>query len=193
MDFLHSMDPTRATVEACIISNLLWVQSKGGAELHSSALPPSVHQKYIGPVKELIISGLQRRGEGHTLSLVFQGVANLAKFENWDGAQQSRLALDLLEMSQEIPKDSQHAALNAIQKLLSVPKAGVDVYDLLVAVHATFGNRGKLDSDLKALVSGIYGQLGTVERHVSYNALYEYRELTGAAGHQQSEYLRLRR
>lgn len=37
MDFLHSMDPTRAIVEACIISNLLWVQSMGGAEVQPGA------------------------------------------------------------------------------------------------------------------------------------------------------------
>jgi hypothetical protein len=119
-------------------------------------------------VKELILSGLQRPNEGHTLSLIFQGLANLAKFGEWDTAQQSQLAMDLLEMSQEIPKDSQHAALNAISRLLSIPREGLDVYDLLIAVQTTFGNRSvKLDTDLKALVAGIYGHLGTVERNVS--------------------------
>jgi hypothetical protein len=111
---------------------------------------------------------LQHPTEGHTLSLVFLGLANIAKFEGWGSAQQSQLALDLLEMSQEIPKDSQHAALNAISRLLSVPQGGIDVYEILITVHATFGGRHtKLDSDLKALVSGIYGHLGTVERNVS--------------------------
>ena len=70
-------------------------------------------------------------------------------------------------MSQEIPKDSQHAALHAIARLLSVPKDGLDVYNLLITVHATFGGRhAELEPDLKALVSGIYGHLGTVERNV---------------------------
>ncbi len=132
------------------------------------ALPPCLHKKYVGPIKELILAGLQRPNEGHTLSLIFQGLANLAKFESWGSAQQSELAIDLLEMSQEIPKDSQHAALNAIARLISVPQEGLDVYDLLITVHATFGGRNKkLDADLKALVSGIYGHLGTVERNVS--------------------------
>ena len=118
-------------------------------------------------MKELILSGLERPGEGHTLSLIFQGLANLAEFESWSSAQQSEIAVLLLEMSQEIPKDSQHAALNAIARLLSVPKEGLDVYDMLITVHATFGGRDtKLDADLKALVSGIYGHLGTVERNV---------------------------
>ncbi|KAK4687661.1 hypothetical protein P7C73_g2454, partial [Tremellales sp. Uapishka_1] len=154
MDFLHSVDPTRAIIEACIISNLL------------PALPLSLHRKYVGPVKELILSGLQRPKEGHTLSLIFQGLANLAKFEGWGSVQQSELALDLLEMAQEIPKDSQHAALNAISRLLSVPQEGLDVYDILITVHATFGGRQLgLDEDSKALVSGIYGHLGTVERN----------------------------
>ncbi|CAD6575349.1 MAG: hypothetical protein TREMPRED_001360 [Tremellales sp. Tagirdzhanova-0007] len=154
MDFLQTVDPTRAIIEACIISNLL------------PALPPSLHQKYVGPVKELILSGLQRSSEGHTLSLIFQGLANLAQSEGWGSAQQSELAIDLLEMSQEIPKDSQHAALHAIARLLSVPKDGLDVYNLLITVHATFGGRhAELEPDLKALVSGIYGHLGTVERN----------------------------
>jgi hypothetical protein len=75
--------------------------------------------------------------------------------------------MDLLEMTQEIPRDSQHAALNAISRLLSVPQEGLDVYELLITVHATFGGKGgKLVADLKALVSGIYGHLGTVERNV---------------------------
>jgi hypothetical protein len=132
------------------------------------ALPVSLHKKYVGPVKDRILSGLQRPNEGHTLSLIFQGLANLAKFEGWGSVQQSELAMDLLAMTQEIPKDSQHAALNAISRLLSVPQEGLDVYELLISVHATFGGRvTKLDSDLKALVSGIYGHLGTVERNVS--------------------------
>lgn len=138
----------------------------GGAD-PSPALPPSLHRKYVGPVKKLILSGLQHP-EGTTLALIFQGLANLAKFEGWGSAQQSQLAVDLLEMSQEIPKDSQHAALNAISRLLSVPTEGLDVYELLITVHATFGGRNaNLDTDLKALVSGIYGHLGTVERNVS--------------------------
>ena len=158
MDFLHDVDPTRAIIEACIISNLL------------PALPPALHKKYVGPVKTLILSGLQRPHEGgHVLSLTFQGLANLAKVEGWGSAQQSELAVDLLELSQEIPKDSQHAALNAISRLLSVPQEGLDVYQLLVAVHATFGagKQLKLDSEIKALAAGIYGHLGTVERNVS--------------------------
>ncbi len=138
-------------------------------QFRSPALPRALHKKYVGPVKELILSGLSSPvNEGNSLSLVFQGLANLAKFEGWGSAQQSSLVLGLLELSQEIPKDSQHAALNAISKLLSVPQEGLDVYDILIAVHATFGGRSsKLDNDLKALVSGIYGHLGTVERNVS--------------------------
>lgn len=132
------------------------------------ALPASLHKKYVGPVKELILSGLQRPTEGHTLSLIFQGLANLAKFEDWGSAQQSEIALDLIEMTQETPKESQLAALNAISRLLSVPQPGLDVYDLLITVHAIFSSRNtKLDTDLKALVSAIYGHLGTVERNVS--------------------------
>ena len=78
--------------------------------------------------------------------------------------------MSLFEMIQEIPKDSQHAALNAISKLLSVPTEGLDSYDLLVNVQANFGGRmSKMDMDLKALISGIYGHLGTVERNVSVN------------------------
>ena len=78
------------------------------------------------------------------------------------------MALALLDMTQEIPKDSQHAALNAISKLLSVPSDDIDTYDIMVNVQATFGGRAsKLDQDLKALVAGIYGHLGTVERNVS--------------------------
>ncbi|WRT64368.1 uncharacterized protein IL334_001300 [Kwoniella shivajii] len=156
MDFLHSVDPSRAVVEACIISNLL------------PALPPSLHKKYVGPVKELIMTGLQRPSEAHTLSLIFQGLSNLAKFEGYSSIQQAQLVSDLLEMTQEIPKDCQHAALSAISSLLSLPKEGLDVYDLLIRVHAIFGGNGRgngLDGDLKALVSGIYGHLGTVERN----------------------------
>lgn len=50
-----------------------------------------------------------------------------------------------------------------------MPKDGLDAYELLIKVHANVGGgRGKgLDNDLKALVSGIYGHLGTVERNVS--------------------------
>lgn len=141
--------------------------------LSRPALPPSLHKKYVGPVKDLILSGLQRPNEGQTLSLIFQGLANLAKFEGWSAVQQSELAMDLLEMTSEVPKDSQHAALNAISRLLSVPTEGLDVYDLLISVHATFGGRGsKLDADLKALVSAIYGHLGTVERNVSDSAVH---------------------
>ncbi|KAK8866140.1 hypothetical protein IAR55_001291 [Kwoniella newhampshirensis] len=155
MDFLHSVDPTRAVIEACIISNLI------------PALPPSLHKKYVRPVKELIMTGLRQPAENHTLSLIFQGLSNLAKFEGYTSAQQSQLAQDLLEMTQEIPKECQHAALNAISSLLSVPKDGLDVYELLIRVHANFGGGrgGGLDGDLKALVSGIYGHLGTVERN----------------------------
>jgi hypothetical protein len=148
-------------------------QSHEGAPADTRpALPQSLHKKYVGPVKQLILSGLHPTADSNaTLSLVFQGLANLAKFEGWGATQQSSLAMDLLEMTQEIPKDSQHAALNAISRLLSVPTEGLDVYDLLIRVHATFGggDRGgrKLDVDLKSLVSGIYGHLGTVERNVS--------------------------
>lgn len=135
------------------------------------ALPPSLHKKYVGPVKELIMAGLRRQPceEPHVLSLVFQGLSNLARFEDYSSAQQSHLVHDLLEMTHEIPKECQHAALNAISSLLSVPKDGLDVYELLIKVHANVGGgRGKgLDNDLKALVSGIYGHLGTVERNVS--------------------------
>jgi hypothetical protein len=132
------------------------------------ALPSSLHKKYVRPVKELILSGLEKPKDGHLLSLIFQGLANLAKFEGWGSAQQSELANDLLEMSQEIPRDSQHAALNAISRLLAVPQEGLDVYNLLLAVHTAFGGRHtRLDADLKALVAGIYGHLGTVERDVS--------------------------
>ena len=75
--------------------------------------------------------------------------------------------MDLLSMAQEIPKDSQHAALNAVSRLLTVPPQ-CDVQGMLVAIHAGFGGRSrKLDGDLKALVAGIYGHLGTVERDVS--------------------------
>lgn len=102
------------------------------------------------------------------MSLIFQGLANLAKFEDWGSDHQNQLVLDLLEMSQEIPKDSQHASLKAISRLLSVPREGIDVYDLLVSVHATFGSKSvSLDMDLKALVAEVYGHLGTVERNVS--------------------------
>ncbi|OCF37694.1 hypothetical protein I316_00821 [Kwoniella heveanensis BCC8398] len=155
MDFLHSVDPNRAVIEACIISNLL------------PALPPSLHKKYVGPVKELIMAGLRRPSEAHTLSLIFQGLSNLAKFEGYTSIQQAQLAQDLLEMTQEIPKDCQHAALTAISSLLSVPKDGLDVYELLIRVHAIFGGGrgGALDGDMKALVDGIYGHLGTVERN----------------------------
>ena len=129
-------------------------------------LPISLHKKYVGPVKELILSGLQRPNESHTLSLIFQGLANLARSDSWDRTQQSELAVDLLEMSQEIPKDAQHAALSAIGRILAVPSDGLDVYDLLIKVHATFGGSKTLEADLKALISGIYGHLGTVERDV---------------------------
>ncbi|WVR06060.1 hypothetical protein IAU60_003088 [Kwoniella sp. DSM 27419] len=155
MDFLHSVDPTRAIVEACVISNLL------------PALPPSLHRKYVGPVKKLIMSGLHRPTEPHTLSLIFQGVSNLAKFEGYTSTQQTELVQELLDMVQEIPKDCQHAALSAISSLLRVPQEGLDVYELLIKVHAIFGEgRGvALNNDLKALVDGVYGHLGTVERN----------------------------
>ncbi|KAL0241969.1 hypothetical protein I308_106143 [Cryptococcus tetragattii IND107] len=157
MDFLESVDPIKAIIEACIISNLL------------PALPPSLHKKYVGPVKDLIMAGLRRQPceEPHVFSLVFQGLSNLARFEDYSSAQQSHLVQDLLEMTHEIPKECQHAALNAISSLLSVPKDGLDAYELLIKVHANVGGgRGKgLDNDLKALVSGIYGHLGTVERN----------------------------
>jgi hypothetical protein len=137
---------------------------------HSPVLPQSLHKKYVGPVKQLILSGLERPSDGaSTLSLVFQGLANLAKLEDWGAAQQSALAMDLLDMTPELPKDSQHAALHAISRLLSTPSEDSDVYDLLTRVHAMFGGVAgrKLDGDLKSLVSQIYGHLGTVERNVS--------------------------
>nr|ODN96689.1 hypothetical protein L204_03398 [Cryptococcus depauperatus CBS 7855] len=167
MDFLYSVDPTRAIIEACIISNLLQVWL---TFVYRPALPPSLHKKYVGPVRELIMKGLHRPSEiseSHTLSLIFQGLSNLARFEGYSSIQQSQLAQELLEKTPEIPKECQHAALNAISSLLSVPKEGLDVYELLVKVYAVFGGgRGKsLDNDLKALVSGIYGHLGTVERN----------------------------
>jgi hypothetical protein len=154
VEFLQDLDPARAIVEACIISNLL------------PALPPSVRKKYTRTVKERILIGLDQPQEGHTLSLIFQGLANLAKFDTWQKAQQTQLAIDLLDMSQEIPRDSQHAALNAIARLLTVPQQD-DAYDMLLNVHATFRKTGKLDPDLKSLIAGIYGHLGTVERNVS--------------------------
>ncbi|WVW82548.1 hypothetical protein I302_104559 [Kwoniella bestiolae CBS 10118] len=171
MDFLHSVDPNRAVVEACIISNLL------------PALPPSLHKKYVGPVKELIMTGLRRPSEAgsNTLSLIFQGLSNLSKFEGYSSQQQAQLTYDLLEMTLEIPKDCQHASLNAISNLLSIPKDGLDVFELLIKVHAIFGNSKMggngsnvngglgLDADLKALVSSIYGHLGTVERNPVIN------------------------
>nr|XP_018999660.1 uncharacterized protein I203_07857 [Kwoniella mangroviensis CBS 8507]OCF63121.1 hypothetical protein I203_07857 [Kwoniella mangroviensis CBS 8507] len=164
MDFLHSVDPNRAVVEACIISNLL------------PALPPSLHKKYVGPVKELIMTGLRRPSEANTLSLIFQGLSNLSKFESYSSTQQAQLTYDLLEMTLEIPKDCQHASLNAISNLLSIPKDGLDVFELLIKVHAIFGNSKNslglalgLDDDLKALVSSIYGHLGTVERNPVIN------------------------
>ncbi len=95
-------------------------------------------------------------------------MANLARFEGWSAAQQANLASDLLDMISEIPKDSQHAALNAVSRLLSIPTEGLEVYDLLIKVHAMLGGRSaKLEPDIKALVSSIYGYLGTVERNVS--------------------------
>ena len=135
----------------------------------SPALPKSLHKKYVGPVKRLILSGLEHaQAETPTLSLVFQGLANLASFEGWSATQQANLASDLLDMISEIPKDSQHAALNAVSRLLSIPTEGLEVYDLLIKVHAMLGGRStKLEPDLKALVSSIYGHLGTVERNVS--------------------------
>lgn len=148
-----------------------------------------MHKKYVGPVKQLILSGLNPSSDSNaTLSLVFQGLANLAKFEGWGATQQSNLAMDLLEMTQEIPKDSQHAALNAISRLLSVPTEGLDVYDLLIRVHATFGGGDrsgkKMDVDLKSLVSGIYGHLGTVERNVSGSGCAAKGRELMVAGHQ---------
>ncbi|WVQ61961.1 uncharacterized protein L199_000094 [Kwoniella botswanensis] len=167
MDFLHSVDPNRAVVEACIISNLL------------PALPPALHKKYVGPVKELIMTGLRRPSEANILSLIFQGLSNLSKFESYSSDQQAQLTYDLLEMTLEIPKDCQHASLNAISNLLSIPKDGLDVFELLIKVHAIFGNSKNsqstsgiglgLDDDLKALVSSIYGHLGTVERNPVIN------------------------
>ena len=97
--------------------------------------------------------------------MIFQGLANLANFGSWHSSQQTQLAVDLLDMSQEIPKDSQHAALNAIARLLAAPQA--DMYEMLLTVHSTFRRAGKLDPDSKALVAGIYGHLGTIERNVS--------------------------
>jgi hypothetical protein len=71
-------------------------------------------------------------------------------------------------MSQEIPKDSQHAALNAIARLLAAPQHRQDLYEMLLAVHATFRRKSStLDPDSKALVASIYGHLGTIERNVS--------------------------
>lgn len=78
------------------------------------------------------------------------------------------LAMDLLEMSQDIPTDSKHAALNAISRLLSVPQKGVDVYEMLVNVHANFAFGDQPDRDLKAMIAGIYGSLGTIERNVIF-------------------------
>ena len=83
MEFLSSLEPSRAIVEACIISNLL------------PALPVHVRQRYVGAVKELILVGLERPQEGQTLSLIFQGLANLARFDSWAKSQQTQLAVDL--------------------------------------------------------------------------------------------------
>lgn len=132
------------------------------------ALPASVHSKYVRPVKHLILLGLESTHESHILSLIFQGLANLAKFGSWQSSQQTQLAIDLLDMSREIPKDSQHAALNAIARLLAAPQHRQDLYEMLLAVHATFRRKSTiLDPDSKALVAGIYGHLGTIERNVS--------------------------
>jgi hypothetical protein len=83
--------------------------------------------------------------------------------------QQTQLAIDLLDMSQEIPKDSQHAALNAIARLLAAPQHRMDGYELLTTVHSTFRKSSNLDPDSKALVAGIYGHLGTIERNPVIN------------------------
>ncbi|WWC66185.1 uncharacterized protein I206_100086 [Kwoniella pini CBS 10737] len=175
MDFLHSVDPNRAVVEACIISNLL------------PALPSSLHNKNVGPVKELILKGLRKPSEANTLSLIFQGLSNLSKFEGFNFEQQEKLIFNLLEMLNEIPKECKYANLNAISNLLYLPKDGLDVFEILLKVHNIFENKNlisttnynntnnngnnnnsngiNLDSDLKALVSSIYGHLGTVERN----------------------------
>ncbi|WWC86456.1 uncharacterized protein L201_001333 [Kwoniella dendrophila CBS 6074] len=220
IEFLKIVDPNKAVIEACIISNLL------------PALPPALHRKYVGPVKELIMYGLRNpiyyennsngnntSTQSQTLSLIFQGLSNLSKFQDTnhienenDGIgnnmiEQKELIFDLLEMTREIPKDCQHASLNAISNLLSIPKDNLDVFDLLIKVHSIFGSvsinstsysgsgsnsnlnglsnfnnngggRGRMnsnltgvgvDSDLKALVSSIYGHLGTVERNPVIN------------------------
>lgn len=153
IEFLQTLDPSRAIVEACVISNLL------------ASLPVHVRRPYIRSIKDLILVGLERPQDSQTLSLIFQGLANLARFDAWGQSQQMQLAIDLLEMSQEIPRDSQHAALNAIARLLATPQG--DAYEMLGSVHTSFKRNSNLDPDLKALVSGIYGTLGTVERNVS--------------------------
>ncbi|KAL7419250.1 hypothetical protein Q5752_006087 [Cryptotrichosporon argae] len=156
MDFLRTVDPTRASVEACIISNLL------------PALPTPLHQKYAGPVKDLILAGLRAPAPASSpasLPLIFQGLANLARFEGWPPAQQARLALDVLELARDLPRDAQHAALGAVARLSAGPQSSADAYDLLLNLHSMFGGNVRLDPELKALVSAVYGHLGTVERN----------------------------
>lgn len=128
---------------------------------------------------------MEETHESHILSLIFQGLANLAKLGNWQKTQQSQLALDLLEMSQEIPKDSQHAALHAIARLLAAPQHRTDMYEMLLTVHARFRRGAKLDPDSKTLVACIYGHLGTIERNVSSHRMSV---ADGLASHQQSEF-----
>jgi hypothetical protein len=127
-------------------------------------------------VRNLIEYGLGHyQSDPSILSLVFQGLANLARVEGWSAEKQAELASKLLDMIPDIEKDSQHAALNAILRLVSVPDKSFDVYDLLIKVHATLGGRSmNLEPEFKALASAIYGFLGTVERHVSFSIVTKW-------------------
>lgn len=118
-------------------------------------------------MKTLILLGLENTHDSNILSLIFSGLANLARLGSWKTIQQTQLAMDLLDLQQEVPKDSQHAALSAIARLLAAPQHRQDLYEMLLTVHSTFRRNPTLDSDLKAQVASIYGHLGTIERNVS--------------------------
>jgi hypothetical protein len=138
------------------------------------ALPESLSQKYIDPIKDLIIGSLHT-DEWSLRNLVFNSLGNLAQFQVWRGSEQLELSLALLDSALDVrPQahtDSKHAALMAVARLLSLPREGLDLYEVLLAIHRHFGIFGANSSnqvhaaDEKRLLAQILGVIGAIDRN----------------------------
>lgn len=107
-------------------------------------------------------------------NLVFNSLGNLAQFQVWRGSEQLELSLSLLDSALDVrPQahaDSKHAALMAVARMLSLPRDGLDLYEVLLAIHRHFGIFGVNPAnqihaaDEKRLLAQILGVIGTIDR-----------------------------